>query len=124
MEAMPVGAFVAALLRERRRRGIFVEYASTNHQPRQGRHRPRGACRQGIPAPDNAAPDGAWDHWASESTTIPPLTGLNCIVPPQIIWLTCGNTSEAALIEILSASFLEAKRLLESGENLVEIGNL
>lgn len=44
--------------------------------------------------------------------------------PPQIIWLTCGNTSEAALIEILSACFLEAKRLLESGENLVEIDNL
>ena len=43
--------------------------------------------------------------------------------PPKIIWLTCGNTSEAALKEILSSAFPEAKRLLESGEDLVEIGN-
>ena len=43
--------------------------------------------------------------------------------PPKIIWLTCCNTSEEALKEILLASFPEAKRLLESGEDLVEIGN-
>jgi predicted nuclease of predicted toxin-antitoxin system len=43
--------------------------------------------------------------------------------PPKIIWLTCGNTSDSALREILTAKFREALRLLESGENLVEIGS-
>lgn len=42
-------------------------------------------------------------------------------VPPQIIWLTCGNTSNARLQEILSATLLEALELLQSGEALVEI---
>ncbi len=44
--------------------------------------------------------------------------------PPKIIWLTCGNTSEDSLKKILSAKLPEAIRLLESGEDLVEIGNL
>lgn len=42
-------------------------------------------------------------------------------VPPQIIWLTCGNTSNARLQEILSVTLLEALELLQSGEVLVEI---
>ncbi len=41
--------------------------------------------------------------------------------PPQIIWLTCGNTSNARLREILDTTFLEALELLRSGEMLVEI---
>ncbi len=41
--------------------------------------------------------------------------------PPQIIWLTCGNTSNAQLQEILSATLLDALELLQSGEPLVEI---
>jgi predicted nuclease of predicted toxin-antitoxin system len=41
--------------------------------------------------------------------------------PPQIIWLTCGNTSNAHLREILSLTLLDALELLESGEKLVEI---
>jgi predicted nuclease of predicted toxin-antitoxin system len=41
--------------------------------------------------------------------------------PPQIIWVTCGNTSNARLKEILRASFPEALRLLAAGEPLVEI---
>jgi len=43
--------------------------------------------------------------------------------PPKIIWLTCGNTSDAALRQILTAKFPEALRLLDSGEDLVEIGS-
>jgi predicted nuclease of predicted toxin-antitoxin system len=43
--------------------------------------------------------------------------------PPKIIWLTCGNTSDAAPREILTAKFREALHLLESGEDLVEIGS-
>jgi predicted nuclease of predicted toxin-antitoxin system len=41
--------------------------------------------------------------------------------PPQIIWLTCGNTSNARLKEILDATLLEALALLRSGEVLIEI---
>jgi predicted nuclease of predicted toxin-antitoxin system len=41
--------------------------------------------------------------------------------PPQIIWLTCGNTSNARLKEILNATLLEALEILCSDEILVEI---
>jgi predicted nuclease of predicted toxin-antitoxin system len=41
--------------------------------------------------------------------------------PPQIIWLTCGNTSNARLKEILSSILPEALKLLQTGEKLVEI---
>lgn len=41
--------------------------------------------------------------------------------PPQIIWLTCGHTSNARLREILSATLLDALELLRAGETLVEI---
>ncbi len=41
--------------------------------------------------------------------------------PPQIIWLTCGNTSNAKLRKILSETLPRALELLASGETLVEI---
>jgi predicted nuclease of predicted toxin-antitoxin system len=41
--------------------------------------------------------------------------------PPQVIWLTCGNTSNARLKEILTATLPDALELLRSGERLVEI---
>ncbi|MGI2904204.1 DUF5615 family PIN-like protein [Tolypothrix sp. VBCCA 56010] len=41
--------------------------------------------------------------------------------PPQIIWLTCGNTSNARLCEILSETLPRALELLAAGETLVEI---
>lgn len=41
--------------------------------------------------------------------------------PPQIIWLTCGNTLNARLQEILSSVLPEVLELLRSGEKLVEI---
>lgn len=41
--------------------------------------------------------------------------------PPQIIWLTCGNTSNARLQEILSTNLPKALELLQTGEALVEI---
>ncbi|WP_375501749.1 DUF5615 family PIN-like protein [uncultured Nostoc sp.] len=41
--------------------------------------------------------------------------------PPQVIWLTCGNTSNARLKEILNSTLPEALELLRSGEALVEI---
>lgn len=41
--------------------------------------------------------------------------------PPKLIWLTCGNTSEAALKEILLHRLPSALSLLRSGEELVEL---
>ncbi|MEO0804511.1 MAG: DUF5615 family PIN-like protein [Cyanobacteria bacterium J06642_2] len=41
--------------------------------------------------------------------------------PPQIIWLTCGNTSNARLREILNSVLPTALEILSSGEPLVEI---
>ena len=43
--------------------------------------------------------------------------------PPKLIWVTCGNTSNARMREILTTTLLKAKELLESGENVVEISN-
>lgn len=41
--------------------------------------------------------------------------------PPQVIWLTCGDTSNARLRQILTNALPRAIELLESGEPLVEI---
>jgi len=41
--------------------------------------------------------------------------------PPKIIWLTCGNTSNANVRRILMETFAAALKLLESGESIVEI---
>ena len=43
--------------------------------------------------------------------------------PPKVLWLTCGNTSESALQEILTRHLSTALGLLAGGENLVEIGS-
>ena len=41
--------------------------------------------------------------------------------PPQLIWIRCGNTTNAQMREILLKSFPEALLLLQEGEPLVEI---
>jgi predicted nuclease of predicted toxin-antitoxin system len=41
--------------------------------------------------------------------------------PPQVIWITCGNTSNARLRQILAVTLPQAIKLLESGEQMVEI---
>ena len=41
--------------------------------------------------------------------------------PPQVIWLTCGNTSNTALRTILADSWPRVAQLLVAGEPLVEI---
>jgi len=43
--------------------------------------------------------------------------------PPQILWITCGNTSNARLKEVLKASLPRAIDLLRRGERLVEISD-
>ena len=42
--------------------------------------------------------------------------------PPQIIWLTCGNTTNAYLRTLLSIIWPRVAALLAAGEPLVEIG--
>jgi len=43
--------------------------------------------------------------------------------PPQIIWITCGNTSNARLKEILRQTLSAALDLVRKGERLVEISD-
>lgn len=43
--------------------------------------------------------------------------------PPQVLWITCGNTSNAHLKQILFATLSEAIILLESGERLIEVSD-
>jgi len=41
--------------------------------------------------------------------------------PPQVLWLTCGNTSNIRLFALLQDAWPKAVALLQSGEPLVEI---
>ena len=41
--------------------------------------------------------------------------------PPQVIWGTCGNTSNGRLKEVLTNTLPKALDLLDLGEELVEI---
>jgi predicted nuclease of predicted toxin-antitoxin system len=41
--------------------------------------------------------------------------------PPKIVWLTCGNTSNANLKIILTKTLQDAIDLLNNGEEIVEI---
>lgn len=43
--------------------------------------------------------------------------------PPKVLWLTCGNTSDAALRQILERHLSTALTLLDGGEDLVEIAS-
>lgn len=43
--------------------------------------------------------------------------------PPQILWVTCGNTSNERLRAVVLKSFPEARARLEQGEPLVEISD-
>ena len=45
-------------------------------------------------------------------------------LPPQVIWITAGNTSNAKMKLVLKKTFIEARDLLNAGEILVEIGDL
>lgn len=43
--------------------------------------------------------------------------------PPQVIWLRCGNTSNARLKQLLSQALPDVLPMLQAGEPLVEIGD-
>jgi predicted nuclease of predicted toxin-antitoxin system len=44
-------------------------------------------------------------------------------IPPQIIWLTCGNVTNRNLRRILSSTLPKALEKLREGENIVEISS-
>jgi len=44
--------------------------------------------------------------------------------PPQVIWVTCGNTSNERMRTILRQTLLPAVEMLEGSEIIVEIGDL
>ncbi|NER51730.1 MAG: hypothetical protein F6J92_34830 [Symploca sp. SIO1A3] len=44
-------------------------------------------------------------------------------IPPQILWVTCGNVTNRLLRQIFHRTFSEALILLEAGEAIVEIGD-
>ena len=41
--------------------------------------------------------------------------------PPQILWITCGNTANQVLKNVLKKTLVQALDLLKQGEALVEI---
>ena len=43
--------------------------------------------------------------------------------PPQILWVTCGNTSNTRLKTILSRAWPAAEHPLKSGETIIEISD-
>ena len=43
--------------------------------------------------------------------------------PPKIIWITCGNTSNAKMRQVLEKSLQKAIDMLQAGEPVVEIGD-
>jgi predicted nuclease of predicted toxin-antitoxin system len=43
--------------------------------------------------------------------------------PPQVLWVTCGNTTNARLMEILVNCLPQAIQLLKQGEPIVEIND-
>ena len=44
-------------------------------------------------------------------------------IPPKLIWITCGNTSNARLCEILGTSLQQAIDMLVQQEDIVEISD-
>jgi predicted nuclease of predicted toxin-antitoxin system len=43
--------------------------------------------------------------------------------PPSVVWLTCGNTSNTRLREMLTRRLGRALQLIEQGDSLVEISD-
>lgn len=44
--------------------------------------------------------------------------------PPQVVWVTCGNVSNAQMRDILRQDFRSTLSLLQQGKSLVEIPDL
>jgi predicted nuclease of predicted toxin-antitoxin system len=44
--------------------------------------------------------------------------------PPRVLWVTCGNSSNEHLRQVLTATLLNALELINAGEVLVEIRDI
>jgi len=44
--------------------------------------------------------------------------------PPRVLWVTCGNTSNEHLRQVLTATLSDALELINAGEVLVEIRDI
>ncbi len=44
--------------------------------------------------------------------------------PPQVVWITSGNTSNVRMREILTSALPQALELIRGGESLVEISDV
>jgi predicted nuclease of predicted toxin-antitoxin system len=44
--------------------------------------------------------------------------------PPQIVWLTCGNVTNAHLKSVFARAWPSVANLLAAGERVVELGDL
>ncbi len=44
-------------------------------------------------------------------------------VPPQILWLTCGNLTNRSLQQVLTSTLSDALEQLQNGEVIVEISS-
>jgi len=45
-------------------------------------------------------------------------------IPPQLLWITCGNVTNRRLQSLLTQVFPRAQKLLASGEDVIEISDL
>ena len=45
-------------------------------------------------------------------------------IPPQLLWVTCGNVTNCRLQNLLTQVFPRAQELLASGEAVVELADL
>ncbi|MEQ1636282.1 MAG: DUF5615 family PIN-like protein [Methylococcales bacterium] len=45
-------------------------------------------------------------------------------VPPQLLWVTCGNVTNRRLQDLLTQLFPRAQALLASGEAIVELADI
>ncbi|HRE50425.1 MAG TPA: DUF5615 family PIN-like protein [Flavitalea sp.] len=43
--------------------------------------------------------------------------------PPKIVWVTCGNSSNSKMREVLAKNLEIAKRMFEQGDSLIEISD-
>ena len=45
-------------------------------------------------------------------------------IPPQVLWITCGNVTNRRLQDLLTQVFPRAQKLLELGEDVIEISDI
>ena len=76
-------------------------------------------------APDRLIFDKARESGATLITKNTDFVGLNQRLgpPPRIVWVSCGNSSNAHVQALFEATFGDALKLLEQGAAIVEIGD-